>query len=202
MKKIFTLLTLALSFTAVPAWTEAVSGKPAPQFTAVDSNGKTQSLSDYKGKFVVLEWYNPECPFVKKHYKSNNMQKLQGDLTNAGAVWFSVSSSAKEKQGYLSPDDANKIAAESGSKATATLLDPDGKLGILYGAKTTPHIFLINPEGTVVYTGAIDDRASADPDDVLGAKNYLKEAFVEAGSNKPVTIAQTDAYGCGVKYKS
>lgn len=176
------------------------TGQPAPDFTLTDSNGQSHKLSDFKGKLVVLEWLNHGCPFVKKHYGSGNMQQLQKEFTGKGVVWLSIVSSAPGKQGHMSPEETNKAKEESGSAATAVLIDEDGTVGRLYEAKTTPHMFIVGPEGTLIYSGAIDSVSSPDPADVVGAKNYVKQALEEALAGKPVSEPSTKAYGCGVKY--
>ncbi len=157
-------------------------------------------LSSYKGKYVVLEWMNPECPFIRKHYGTGNMQALQKEAVQKGAVWFSVDSSAAGKQGHLTAEQARVFQQEENNAATAILLDSDGAVGRLYGAKTTPHMFVINPAGVLIYAGAIDDKPSADPDDVKTAVNYVRQALNEAMAGKPVSVAQTKSYGCSVKY--
>lgn len=179
----------------------ARAGQKAPDFTLIDSNGKTRSLSDYKGKFVILEWVNFECPFVGKHYDSGNMWRLQKKYRGLGAVWLSINSSAPGKQGNYPPEKINKLLLEKGSCATAYLLDPEGSTGRLYGATATPHMFVVNPQGTLIYTGAIDDRSTADRKDINGAKNYVELAMDAALAGKPVVVSQTQAYGCSVKYK-
>jgi peroxiredoxin len=176
-------------------------GSAAPDFSAMDSKGKTHSLSQYKGKYVVLEWFNPECPFVKKHYGPGNMQKLQDEFTSKGVVWLSVDSSAPGAEGNLTPEQAEKKIGEWKGKQTALLLDPDGKVGRAYGAKNTPHMFVINPEGKIVYEGAIDSKPSPNPNDIPNSTNYVKIALQESMSGKPVTTANTKPYGCSVKYK-
>lgn len=181
---------------------ELKNGKPAPNFTLSDSNGQKQSLADQKGKYVVLEWVNHGCPYVQKHYNTGNMQALQKDMTAKGVVWFSVASSAPKKEGHLTPEQWNKETEEKGAAPTAILLDVDGKVGKLYGAKTTPHMFVINPDGVLIYQGAIDDKRTADRADVAGAKNYVRAALEEAMAGKPVTVASTQSYGCSVKYKN
>jgi len=172
----------------------------APDFTAVDSDGKSHTLSDFKGKFVVLEWLNHGCPYVKKHYGAKNMQGLQSEFTGKGVVWLSIISSADGKQGHSTPGKANADVAEHGAKPTAVLLDPKGDVGRLYGAKTTPHMFVVNPDGNLIYKGAIDSVKSADPDDIVGATNYVRAALTEAMAGKPVTTAESKPYGCSVKY--
>ena len=174
--------------------------EPAPEFTHDDTNGQPHDLKDLRGKYVVLEWFNPECPFVRKHYGSGNMQQTQKDATARGVVWLSIDSSAPGKQGSVTPEQANAFMQEQKAAPTAVLLDADGSLGKTYGAKTTPHLFVINPEGVVIYNGAIDDKPSTDQADVAGAKNLVKAALDEAMSGKPVTTASTQPYGCSVKY--
>jgi len=178
-----------------------VSG-PAPDFSATDSYGRSQKLSDQKGKIVVLEWTNHGCPFVGKHYGSGNMQALQKKYTAQGVVWFTVVSSAPGTQGYVSPAEANRDTERRGAAPTALLLDPTGALGHLYGAQATPHMYVIDPQGQLVYMGAIDDAPSTDPSDVARAKNYVAAAIEEVRAGKRVTVPATKAYGCSVKYAS
>ena len=178
----------------------AAVGEAAPGFTLTDTTGTVQSLSALKGRFVVLEWFNPDCPFVKKHYGSGNMQRLQRTSTDRGVVWLSIDSSAPGKQGHVSAEQANALMQEKGAAPTAILLDPDGTLGRLYGAKTTPHLFIINPDGILMYAGAIDDTPSTDPADVQTASNYVERALDEALAGQPVSIPETKSYGCSVKY--
>lgn len=194
-------LSLFLTLVAMPAFAAVEIGKPAPAFTGTDSNGKTHTLSDYKGKIVVLEWTNPLCPFVVKHYDSGNMQKLQAEYTGKDVVWLSVNSSAANKEGNQSADAANKYMTEKKSKETARLLDPSGEIGKAYDAKTTPHMFVIDKEGNVAYEGAIDDNDSFKPETIAGAKNYVKAALDSVLEGKPVETAQTKPYGCSVKYE-
>jgi peroxiredoxin len=175
-------------------------GAPAPSFALPDSNGKTHSLGDLKGKYVVLEWFNPGCPFVQKHYKSENMQKLQKEFTGKSVVWLTVDSSAPGKEGSLTPEGANKQIADWKMKPTALLLDPAGKVGHEYAATNTPHMFVIDPNGKLIYSGAIDNKPTPDPDDVPGATNYVKVALEEAMAGKPVTTPNSRAYGCSIKY--
>ena len=176
-------------------------GKPAPDFTLPGSDGKTYHLADYRGKFVVLEWFNRDCPFTRKHYDGGNMQNLQAKYTQKGVTWFSICSSAPGKQGYLTLEQAQRDRIAKRVKSTATLLDPDGKVGQLYGAKTTPHMFIINPQGLVIYQGAIDDKPTADQEDIGGSRNYVAQALDEAMAGKPVSMPYSDPYGCSVKYK-
>jgi peroxiredoxin len=176
-------------------------GSAAPDFSLPDANGKTHSLAQYKGKYVVLEWFNPECPFVKKHYGSDNMQKLQQEYTSKGVVWLSIDSSAPGTEGSLTPEQAKSTMNSWKTHQTALLLDPEGKAGRAFGAKNTPHMFVINPEGKVVYEGAIDSKATPNPADIPSSTNYVKVALDESISGKPVTTATTKPYGCSVKYK-
>ena len=191
---------LVLAALASPAGAQAVVGQPAPAFTLPDASGAQESLASFKGKWVVLEWVNPECPFVKKHYGSANMQKLQKAYTAQGVVWLSIDSSAPGKQGYMDGAQASAFVKEKGASPSALLLDPQGTVGRAYGARTTPHMFIINPEGKVVYAGAIDDKPSTDTGDVAGAKNYVATALDEVMAGKPVTTTSSQPYGCSVKY--
>ena len=175
-------------------------GAPAPNFSLPDSQGKTRSLGDFKGKYVVLEWFNPGCPFVQKHYTSDNMQRLQKQFTGKDVVWLTIDSSAEGKEGYLTPEEANKQVAEWKMKSTALLLDPTGKVGHEYAATNTPHMYVIDPTGKLIYSGAIDDKPSTNPQDVAGATNYVKAALTEAMEGKPVATPTSRAYGCSIKY--
>ena len=188
---------------AMPALAFAVAtpGEMAPDFTETDATGAAHSLSDYQGKWVVVEWFNKDCPYVKKHYGSGNMQSLQKKYTEQGIQWLTVISSAKGKQGYLDPDQAQKVAADLGINSSAPLLlDVDGSMGRAYGAKTTPHMFIINPEGEVVYAGAIDDNDSANPSVIPTSTNYVSAALDSVTSGGTVSVASSRAYGCSVKY--
>lgn len=176
-------------------------GEPAPDFTSVDSNAKSQRLSDYKGKYVVLEWHNQGCPYTKKHYESGNMQRLQKEWTGKGVIWLTVISSAPGTQGFVTPTQENEYVKQMGAAPTAVLMDPGGTLGHLYAAKTTPHMYIIDPGGTLIYNGAIDDHPTSDPGDIKNSKNYVSSALSEALAGKPVTDAATRPYGCSVKYK-
>ena len=176
-------------------------GDPAPGFTAIDSHGKPQKLSDYKGKYVVLEWHNQGCPYTRKHYESGNMQQLQKKWTDKGVVWFTVISSGPGMQGFVTPTQEDEYLQKMHASPTAVLMDVTGTLGHLYDAKTTPEMFVISPDATVVYEGAIDDRPTTDQKDIAGAKNYVDAALSEAMASKPVTEAATRPYGCSVKYK-
>jgi peroxiredoxin len=199
-KSILVLLS-SLFTTALFAVDSPPVGSAAPDFSAADSKGKTHSLSQYKGKYVVLEWFNPECPFVKKHYAPGNMQKLQEEFTSKGVVWLSVDSSAPGTQGNLTPEQAEKKISEWKGKQTALLLDADGKVGRAYGAKNTPHMFVINSEGKIVYEGAIDSKATPSSADIASSTNYVKVALDESMAGKAVSNANTKPYGCSVKYK-
>ena len=175
---------------------------PAPDFAATDSYGKTRKLSEQKGKIVVLEWTNNGCPFVGKHYGSGNMQSLQKRYTAQGVVWLTVVSSAPGTQGYVTAAEANRDTERRGATPTAVLLDPTGALGHLYGAQATPHMYVINADGQLVYMGAIDDTPSADPSDIASSRNYVAAAIEELKAGKHVTVSATRAYGCSVKYAS
>jgi len=175
-------------------------GEAAPDFTATDSNGEVHKLSEYQGKYVVLEWTNRGCPYTQKHYSSGNMQRLQREWTGRGVIWLTVASSAPGKQGYVTASEENAYLKQANAAPTAVLLDPAGTLGHLYDAKTTPDIFIIGPKGVLIYSGAIDDRPSTDVADVNGAKNYVSLALDEATSGKPVSNPTTRPYGCSVKY--
>jgi peroxiredoxin len=192
--------TLALLVAACTAVAAPQVGQPAPEFTLTDSNGQSHNLSDFKGKFVVLEWLNHGCPFVQKHYDGGNMQGLQKEYTGKDVVWLSIVSSAPGKQGHMTPEETNKAKEEKGASPTAVLIDEDGTVGKLYDAKVTPELFVINPEGTLIYAGAIDDKKSTDAADVAGAKNYVKQALDEALAGSPVSEPTSTAYGCSVKY--
>jgi peroxiredoxin len=175
-------------------------GQSAPDFTLPNCEGKQTSLSDFKGKVVVLEWTNMGCPFVKKHYGSGNMQKLQKGATDKGVVWISICSSAPGKQGHMTVEEVAKSCSDNGAKATAYLLDEEGKVGRIYGAKRTPEMYVINADGVLVYHGAIDDKKSPDPAEIADAKNYVQAAVNETLAGKPVSVPKTEAYGCSIKY--
>lgn len=201
MKNIFRVcLFLFLTCSAVHAETAAEVGKPAPDFTLSDQNGQPQSLSGYRGKIVVLEWTNHECPYVKKHYDGGNMQALQKEMTAQGIVWLSVVSSAEGKQGFTDSAAARTVIEQTGAAATARLLDFDGAIGKLYGAKTTPHMFVIDKDGVLAYAGAIDDAPSADPATTAQAHNYVRAAVADLTAGMPVKAPVTNPYGCSVKY--
>lgn len=179
---------------------QATVGSPAPAFSAPDQTGATRSLDSYKGKWVVMEWVNHDCPFVQKHYGSGNMQKTQAAAEAKGAVWLSVNSSAPGKQGAMDGKLATSLTSEKHATPTAVLLDPNGTIGRAYGAKTTPHMFIVDPQGTLIYAGGIDDTPSTDQADIATAKNFVSKALDEALAGKPVTTASSQPYGCSVKY--
>src|SRR3954453_9741737 len=185
--KVLVSLLSCVASTALFAADSPAVGSAAPDFSVTDSKGKSQTISQYKGKYVVLEWFNPECPFVKKHYGSGNMQKLQEEFTNKGVVWLAVDSSAPGLEGNLTAEQANAKMTEWKTKQTAFVLDPDGKAGQAYGAKNTPHMFVINPEGKIVYEGAIDSKATPNPSDIANSTNYVKVALEESLSCKAVS---------------
>jgi peroxiredoxin len=178
----------------------AAVGQPAPPFTVRDTAGRSVSLADFKGRTVVLEWVNPGCPYVQKHYRSANMQGTQREASSKGVVWLSINSTASEHQDYLAPAALAEWMKAQQAAAGATLMDTDGKVGRAYGARTTPHMYIIDARGTLVYAGAIDNRPSASTSDVVGATNHVKAALAETLAGKPVSVAQTRAYGCSVKY--
>ncbi|WP_188761452.1 thioredoxin family protein [Sandarakinorhabdus glacialis] len=184
-----------------PAFANASVGAAAPQFTAVDANGKTVKLSDYKGKTVVLEWTNAGCPFVRAHYDSGNMQATQAAARQSGAVWLTVNSSAPGKQGQVDGLGAKAQIAKDKAAPTAYLLDPAGTIGTAYGARTTPHIYVIDPAGKLAYAGAINDRATADEADAKAGTNYARAAVLAVKAGKAPDPATTKPYGCSVKYK-
>ena len=175
-------------------------GDTAPDFRGTDSNGKTQSLDQYRGRYVVLEWHNHDCPFTKKHYESGNMQSLQKTWTGKGVVWLTVISSAPGQEGYMTAAEENSYMKKVNAVPTATILDPTGVIGREYGAKTTPDMFVINPEGKLIYAGAIDDHPSTDVEDIKASKNYVSEALTQAMAGKEVATTVTRPYGCSVKY--
>lgn len=176
------------------------TGTPAPGFSATDSNGKQHSLAAYKGKTVVLEWTNHDCPYTVKHYVTGNMQGLQKSITDAGAVWLTVVSSKPGTQGHVSGPEANKLTDDRKASPTAVLLDPKGDLGRLYGASTTPHMFVIDKDGKLAYMGGIDDKPTVSKADVKTARNYVREAVDALAAGKPVPVSSARPYGCTVKY--
>ena len=200
MKKLTLLVSLLFAATGAFAAAPPVESS-APDFSLTGADGKTHSLADYKGKYVVLEWTNPGCPFVRKHYDSGNIPKLQAEYTKKGVVWLAIDSSAEGEQGYFTPDTAKAAADGEYKSVSALLLDADGTVGHLYGATNTPDMFIINPEGKIVYEGAIDSIASADKADISKATNYVRAGLDEALAGKPVAKPMSKPYGCSVKYK-
>jgi len=204
MKNSLRLLVAALAAAAISTGLSAMTaevGKSAPDFTLTDINGKKHSLSDFKGKTVVLEWVNPECPFVVKHYeKSGNMPKTQKAALADGVVWLQINSGHAGAQGDFSPEQVKAWMAKNSAASTAYFRDSDGKVGKLYDARTTPHMYIVNPEGTLVYAGGIDSIRSSDPDDIAKATNYVTAALADLKAGKPVREASTRPYGCSVKY--
>ena len=197
-----TALVLALAAVAAPAPATAqqTTGAPAGNFRLMSAAGKPVALSDFRGRMVVLEWNNPGCPFVQKHYGSGNMQRTQARARALGAIWLTVNSGAPGQQGYMDGAAANAFVAKEKAQPTAYLLDPSGKVGRGYAAKTTPHMYVIAPDGRLVYQGGIDDRPTADVADIKAARNHVIAALDEVKAGKPVTIAETRPYGCAVKY--
>jgi AhpC/TSA family len=191
--------SLLVLLVSIPCWAARV-GEPAPDFSAKDTFGTTHTLSEYRGKYVVLEWHNRYCPYTHKHYASGNMQQLQREWTAKGVIWFTVISSAPGLQGYVTAADENAYVKRVNAAPTAVLLDPTGQLGHLYDARTTPDMYVINPEGILIYEGAIDDKPTTDIQDIATAKNYLSLALEEAMAGKRVSIPVTRPYGCSVKY--
>jgi glutathione peroxidase-family protein len=198
IKKTFVLILLMFGVNAYSQ--DAKLNELAPNFKLVDSNNKEHSLSDFKDKVVVLEWINFDCPFVQKHYNSKNMQSLQLKYTKQDIIWLTVCSSNKGKQGNFNNDEINKRIKNHNAKMTAYLVDADGKVGKMYGAKTTPHMYIINKDGKLVYAGGIDDKASTDLEDIKGAKNYVSLALDELLAGKNVSVQSSKPYGCSVKY--
>lgn len=192
---LLTFLTATYNFASIKV------DAPAPVFSEKDQNGKVRTLEEFKGKWVVLEWFNEGCPYVKKHYESNNMQSLQSKYTKKGVTWLTVATSAEGKQGYVAPEKANEQIKRAKMNSTALLLDADGSMGKAYDAKTTPHMYIINPKGVLVYAGAIDSNSSANPKTIAGAENYVTAALDAAMAGKTIKSKSTKPYGCSVKYK-
>ncbi len=177
-------------------------GQPAPGFSAVDTAGNTVSLADFRGRHVVLEWVNPSCPFVQKHYVSASMQATQKAAVAQGVVWLTINSTASDAADYKAPASMATRMRQNKASATATLMDADGAVGRAYGARTTPHMYVIDPAGRLIYAGAIDSRASSNPEHVKTSTNYVQQALGEALAGKPVSLPTTTAYGCSIKYAS
>lgn len=199
-KLIATSLAVSMAVLVSAAQAAIAPGQAAPEFSLVDINGKVQKLSDYRGKYVVLEWFNSECPFVHKHYESGNMQALQARYTRQGVVWLGINSTSPRHGDYRDPARSQKILKEWKSAPTAFVLDPDGKVGKQYGARTTPHMYVIDPKGTLVYAGGIDDKPSTSQRDIATAKNLVAMALDESLGGKPVGTPSAMPYGCSVKY--
>ncbi len=193
---------LALLLTTGPTVASPKIGAPAPEFVGIDSKGKTVKLSSFKGKTVVLEWTNHDCPYVRKHYRTTNMQKLQKKAAADGIVWLSIISSAPGEQGYVKGQQADKLNASRNAAPSMVILDPNGKIGRLYGAQTTPHMYIIKKDGTLAYKGAIDSKDSSDDEDIKTAINYVSKALKQISAGKKVNPAVTQPYGCSVKYPS
>lgn len=201
MKRYPLIHSIFIAMLAGPLFAEVKTNRPAPDFQLTDVDGKKRTLSELKGQWVVLEWVNHGCPFVRKHYDGGNMQALQKEFTARRVRWLSVCSSAEGKQGHMTPAEWRETIKTNGSAATAVLLDPHGDVGRLYGAKTTPHMFIIDPKGVLVYQGAIDDTASADSADIPSSTNYVRESLNQGLAGKTIECAETKPYGCSVKYK-
>ena len=195
----YLLLGIVTAF-SLSAYASVNVGQPAPDFTGVDSNGNQHTLSQYQGKTVVLEWTNHDCPYVKKHYNSGNMQKLQKQATTDGVVWLSIISSRPGKQGHVSGERANELTRSRNASPTAVILDETSKIGRLYGAKTTPHMYIIDKTGQLVYMGGIDSIPSSNEADIAGAKNYVRAALDAMTAGKTIEDRITRPYGCSVKY--
>ena len=192
----------AAGIVATEAQAAAAVGQPAPDFSAVDTSGKTRKLSEFRGKTVVLEWVNPGCPFVRKHYNSANMPRLQKEFTGKEVVWLAVNSTEKAASDYLAPAQLASWMQEKSAQPTATLMDEEGAIGKAYGARTTPHMYIVNAQGVLVYAGGIDSIPSARADDIKTATNYVRQGLNEALAGKPVSTATSQPYGCTIKYKS
>jgi len=202
MKLLRRTLIATAALVALGAQAAATVGQPAPDFALKDTAGKTVRLSDFKGKHVVLEWTNPGCPFVKKHYDSGNMPATQKDATAKGVVWLSINSTEKASRDYLDPAALMAWKTERKSAPTAVLMDEEGTVGKAYGARTTPHLYIVNPQGQLIYAGGIDSIPSARASDIEKATNYVKVGLAEALAGKPLSAATTQPYGCSIKYKS
>ena len=193
-------LVLALLLAAAPAAWASTVGQPAPDFTAPDLQGKPVRLSDYRGKFVVLEWTNPECPYVRRHYDSGNMPELQKELGAKDVIWLTVNSTNQSSSEFKTPQEMSKWMSQKGAAPKATLIDKDSKVGKLYDARTTPHMYIIDPQGKLIYAGAIDDKRWASVEQTKKANNHVRAALGEAMAGKQVSVAATSPYGCSVKY--
>jgi hypothetical protein len=199
---LITSAALGLAMAAGGAGATAVVGQEAPAFSAVDVSGKRVSLADFKGKHVVLEWVNPGCPFVVKHYGAANMQATQKNAVDKGVVWLAVNSTARDAGDYRPPQAMASWMQGQKAHASATLMDEDGKVGRAYGARTTPHMYIVDPAGKLVYAGAIDSKPTSNPADIASATNHVNAALAETLAGKAVSVASTRPYGCSVKYSS
>ncbi|MGH6626353.1 MAG: redoxin domain-containing protein [Burkholderiaceae bacterium] len=203
LRRSFVSLALLCAWAlAGSAQARGIVGEPAPAFTATDTAGQTRQLSDFKGKYVVLEWFNPSCPFTRKHYNSGNMQGLHKEFTAKGVVWLSLNANERTNLFYLSPDKLARWTAQQSAAPTATLMDEEGTVGRAYGARVTPHLYIVNPQGTLIYAGGIDSIASSRVEDIPAATNYVRQGLNEALAGKPLTAPVTRPYGCPIKYKS
>ena len=203
MRFVLASLAAVVSVAALAQTTPAPQvGAPARDFRLTDANGRNHSLAQYRGRTVVLEWNNPGCPYVQKHYRSGNMQRAQAAARGRGVVWLTVNSGAPGKQGHMDGAGANAFVAEQKAQPTAYLLDPRGVVGKAYAATTTPEMFVITPQGRVAYMGAIDDKPTNKVEDVPGARNHVLAALDELRTGKPVSVARTRSYGCSVKYSA
>jgi peroxiredoxin len=190
----------AVVLCAPAALAAVAAGQPAPDFTLTDIGGKQRSLSDFKGKYVVLEWFNSECPFVQKHYESSNMQSLQKKYGGKGVVWLTINSTNPGSSNYRSPAQSQQIMRDWSISSAALMLDPEGKVGQTYGARTTPHMWVIDPQGKVIYAGGIDDKATYRTADIQSARNFVSAALDESMAGKAVAVQAAAPYGCSVKY--
>lgn len=199
-KKLVQALAITLAFAACSSSAAPKLGQPAPEFEGTDTQGKTHRLADYRGKVVVLEWTNHDCPYVRKHYGAGNMQAQQREAAADGVVWLSIISSAPGKQGHVNPAQADELTRSRNAAPHAVVLDPSGDIGRAYGAKTTPHMYIIDPSGTLVYMGGIDSNSSANAADIPQATQYVRVALQELAAGKPISEPVTRPYGCSVKY--
>ncbi|HSQ11309.1 MAG TPA: thioredoxin family protein [Burkholderiaceae bacterium] len=200
MKHAASVILSSCLLAAGSAVAAVTAGQPAPAFKGTDVSGKPVTLADFKGKYVVLEWNNPNCPFVMKHYDSGNMQALQKRYGADNVAWISVNSTSDSHSDYMSPERLAAWFKQQNAAPAAVLMDTKGEIGRAYGAKVTPHMYIVDPKGTVIYAGAIDDKRSANPADVKSATNYVTAAMTDARSGKPVATASSSAYGCTIKY--
>lgn len=202
MKRGLMIGLAAIAVVATPLAAKQVTGQNAGNFKLTDANGRNVALSDFKGRTVVLEWNNPDCPFVKKHYDSGNMQRTQAAARAQGAVWLTINSGAPGKQGHMTPEQARGYVSAQKAAVDHYLLDPKGVVGKGYAARTTPHLYIIDGTGKLVYQGGIDDRRTANVEDIKVARNHVTAALAEMKAGKPVSVAESEPYGCSVKYAS